>query len=147
MNDFKERLRHIIDTFEGGSQANFRHKVGIKSSGHVNSWLTGASKPKYEYMKRICDLYNLSEKWLISGIGDIKKDYYLSGHHPISAQILESKWSVEDVEPQNDREKIIYLTGQLRRSEQDLYTLYDKVRNILIQTEDTLVNLKKGATQ
>ena len=63
--DIGARLK-AIRKITGLSQKEFAAKAGIKDTTY-NQYENGASQPKIEYARALCDTYGLSLDWLYNG--------------------------------------------------------------------------------
>ncbi|MDR1171671.1 MAG: hypothetical protein LBL24_04375 [Bacteroidales bacterium] len=67
---FNERVLKIIDTYEGGSKAQFAKKTGLKSQAY--NLLKPLYKPRKITIDKVLSAYpQVSEQWLVSDIGEV----------------------------------------------------------------------------
>ena len=64
---FTEIINDILKE-SGLSQENFAKKLGT-TQGTVSKWLSGSQEPRYNQLKRICEVFNVDANDLL-GIKD-----------------------------------------------------------------------------
>lgn len=83
MNTTAERLCFLIDTLSI-KKRDFAASIDI-STGNLSDWCSGRSKPSHNALNKIEEVYGISSKWLIDGVGEMyvsqsetRNDEYLS---------------------------------------------------------------------
>lgn len=69
MNTISERLSYLINALSI-KKKDFAASINV-SNGNLSDWCSGRSKPSYNALKRIEEIYGVSLKWLTEGIGEM----------------------------------------------------------------------------
>lgn len=72
--DINTRFQKVIDTLFEGKQNAFAKAVGVAPSVIANVVGNRKGKPSFDVLYKICANANISEEWLLSGKGDMKKN-------------------------------------------------------------------------
>ena len=67
-----ERLALCVQIFGDGKNTAFAEKLGV-SEGNIRGYIKGVV-PKADVLERIVRTYDVSPEWLLTGIGDIRKN-------------------------------------------------------------------------
>lgn len=97
--DFSERLKKIRKE-TGLTQENFAISIGITRSP-IASAESGKSKLQPLAIRKICEIYGINEKWLITGNGNMRNIY------DIPEEELKSLIDVYSKLPEQSRKKFI----------------------------------------
>ncbi|WP_102980173.1 helix-turn-helix transcriptional regulator [Chryseobacterium scophthalmum] len=111
MNDINFRIKSLIDTFSQGNNSNFAEKIGV-SEGNIRSYLKG-TEPKFNVIKKICESFEISYEWLISGKGTMEKtisnDLIIESKPPLVITV--DSHNVDNIVFVPQKLKAGYLTG------------------------------------
>ena len=69
----EERLK-ILRKHLGLSREDFAKKLGLKSRGKIENIELGRTTPDDDFLKLICNTYNVSYGWLVNGNGEMFQD-------------------------------------------------------------------------
>lgn len=72
--DINSRFQIIIDTLFEGKQNAFAKAIGVAPSVVANVVGSRKGKPSFDVLYKICANADISEEWLLSGIGNMKKN-------------------------------------------------------------------------
>lgn len=73
MDSINDRLNEIIDVAYQGNKRAFSKAVGISPTVIQNVVGARKNKPSFDVIYKICANANISESWLISGLGPMRK--------------------------------------------------------------------------
>lgn len=68
-----ERLKELRKCL-GLSRENFAKRLGLKSRGRIENIELGRTTPDNDFLKLICNTYNVSYDWLVNGDGEMFQD-------------------------------------------------------------------------
>lgn len=68
-----ERLKELRK-YLGLSREDFAKKLGLKSRGKIENIELGRTNPDEDFLKLICNTYNVSCDWLVNGTGSMFRD-------------------------------------------------------------------------
>lgn len=71
--DINSRFQEVIDTLFDGKQNAFAKAIGVAPSVIANVVGARKGKPSFDVLYKICANANISEEWLLSGKGNMKK--------------------------------------------------------------------------
>lgn len=83
----------IIRQESGLSQAKFGENIGM-TRDEIANIEQGRAKIKQVKIKLICDCYNVNERWLLEGIGEMKKE---TSREKDIAEIVSSIYKEDDM--------------------------------------------------
>lgn len=72
--DINSRFQAIIDTLFDGKQNAFAKAIGVAPSVIANVVGSRKGKPSFDVLSKICANADISEEWLLSGKGNMKKN-------------------------------------------------------------------------
>lgn len=72
--DINSRFQEVIDTLFDGKQNAFAKAIGVAPSVIANVVGARKGKPSFDVLYKICANANISEEWLLSGKGNMKKN-------------------------------------------------------------------------
>ncbi len=68
-----DRVKIIIETLYNGNKRRFSSAIGVAPTVIENIVGTRQGKPSYDVLCKVCSNANISEQWLLSGIGNMLK--------------------------------------------------------------------------
>lgn len=68
-----ERLKELRK-YLGLSREDFAKKLGLKSRGKIENIELGRTNPDEDFLKLICNTYNVFYDWLVNGTGSMFRD-------------------------------------------------------------------------
>lgn len=68
-----ERLKELRK-YLGLSREDFAKRLGLKSRGKIENIELGRTNPDEDFLKLICNTYNVSYDWLVNGTGSMFRD-------------------------------------------------------------------------
>ena len=72
--DINSRFQAIIDTLFDGKQNAFAKAIGVAPSVIANVVGSRKGKPSFDVLSKMCANADISEEWLLSGKGNMKKN-------------------------------------------------------------------------
>lgn len=72
-NSISERISELINTFTGGNKTRFASIVGT-SEANIRNYVDNGVIPKYDFIKSICENFEINCEWLILGKGKMLKE-------------------------------------------------------------------------
>lgn len=119
MNERLKELRNAL----GYSQREFGDKLGL-SRDVISNLELGRVELKEHILKLICEVYNVNEQWLRTGLGDMFME--------ISREDEITKWLGSLVRPDNNNEFIKRFVHMLSKLDVDDWKVLEKMALMMI---------------
>ena len=73
MQTFTERLELVIEKFADGNRSKFARLTSKKPS-HITDYFKGRTKPTFDYLVQLSNLFSINLHWLLIGDGEMHSD-------------------------------------------------------------------------
>jgi SOS-response transcriptional repressor LexA len=70
--DISDRLSELAKVYAGGNKTRFAQMLGT-SEANIRNYIDNGKLPKFDFIKKVCETFEISYEWLISGIGEMEK--------------------------------------------------------------------------
>lgn len=69
METLKQRLLKLIKNYKSGTYNEFAQSIGVDKNT-ISYWMSRGGSPSENNLKTICEVHNVTEKWLLYGDDD-----------------------------------------------------------------------------